>query len=115
MPRNRIYSDNWNREDFAVVGVPKGAEGEEMRRYLRRQELAGECKLKYTGNFMRHDDGQLYEDVMIISTHRTAPEDIASMANAYHPGNEDAAIGGPCESCRGKGCQDCGYTGMQAP
>ncbi len=113
MSRNKIYSDSWNREDFAVIGVPTGKDGNEMRSYLHRQELNGDCKLDFTGHMNRHEDGRLYEDVAIISTHRVAPEEIASMSAAYHPDNEGQAIGLPCSTCKGKGCQDCGYTGMQ--
>lgn len=112
--RNRIFADDWNREDFAVVGVPTGDDGNEMRAYLRRQELAGECKLDFTGTLMRHEDGRLYEDVAIISPHRANPVEIASQSMAYHPYIDEGAIGIPCTSCGGKGCGDCGFCGMVA-
>ena len=110
--RNRIFTDDWNREDFAVVGIPEGNDGNEMRKYLRHQELVGECKLDFTGHKIRHEDGRLYEDVAIISTHRTDPVEIASHSMAYHPYIDAGAIGVPCDKCGGRGCSDCGYCGM---
>ena len=110
--RNRIFSDDWNSEDFAVVGVPVGEDGTEMRQYLRRQELAGECKLDFTGHKMKHQDGRFYEDVKILSVHRTDPVEIAHHSMAYHPDIDLGAVGVPCTECKGRGCSDCGFTGM---
>ena len=112
MSRNKIYTDEWNREDFAVIGVPVGKDGNEMRSYLRRQELNGDCKLTFTGHLNLHEDGRTYEDIAIISTHRTDPVEIASMSAAYHPDNEGQAIGIPCTYCKGLGCRNCGWSGM---
>ena len=115
--RNRMFVPQ-NEEDFAVIGVPEGKDGDDMRKYLHRQELVGECRLNFTGHKNRHDDGRLYEDVAIISTHRTDPKEIACGAMSFHPGWNDGdemqEVGLPCPFCKGQGCRECGHTGVQA-
>lgn len=112
--RDRVVSNDWEKADFAVVGVPQGDAGKGMLNFLKRQQLSGECRIEMSGNVMRHQDGRYYEDVVVHSTHRGSPEEIAREATAYLPDDiEPGGIGVACPLCWGKGCEQCGGWGVQ--
>lgn len=106
-PRNRIY----NGIRFACVGVPTDASGNEMKKFLRRKEKSGDCRIDWDGPSIHHCDGKIYIEIKIFASDA---EHIASEALQYMPGNEKQTIAGPCQSCNGTGCVDCGYNGVQA-
>jgi len=82
MKRDRMA---WGDEDYAVVGVPVDDSGDELRTWLKRKERNGECRLEWTRHEMLHSDGRIYQDVVIHSTHRDDPQEIANLAFAYLP------------------------------
>lgn len=84
MKRDRM-AIGWEAEDYAVVGVPVDESGDELRTWLKRKERNGECRLEWTRHEMLHSDGRVYQDVVIHSTHRDDPQEIANLAFAYLP------------------------------
>ncbi len=79
---------SYTEGDWAVVGVAEGVDGKGQMGYLRRQELAGECRLEVTNNVVLHEDNRQYRDVVVHSTHRADPQEIANFAWAFHPDND---------------------------
>lgn len=106
-PRNRIYNDG----NFSCVGVPTDESGDEMKKFLRRKEKSGECRIDWNGPSIHHCDGKIYIEIKIFANDA---EHIAAEALQYAPGNEEQTVAGPCASCGGSGCRDCGYSGVQA-
>lgn len=106
-PRNRIYAGS----NFVAVGIPEDESGNEMRKFLSKKELAGDCRIEWDGPKIHHSDGRIYIEIKIYAPDA---EVIASEVLNYGPENELQTIAGPCAICGGKGCVDCGYSGVQA-